>query len=107
MRKGKGEKMAAPLKGERVKRWLRQLMNKYVKLVLENLENLEILEILGKLGKLETLEQLEKLEKLEKLELENLEQPNPHPLLLAIQRLYYCLSHGFQRIAVDVLQVIV
>ena len=96
--------MAAPLKGERVKRWLRQLMNKYVKLVLENLENLEILEILGKLGKLETLEQLEKLEK---LELENLEQPNPHPLLLAIQRLYYCLSHGFQRIAVDVLQVIV
>ena len=96
--------MAAPLKGERVKRWLRQLMNKYVKLVLENLE---ILEILGKLGKLETLEQLEKLEKLEKLELENLEQPNPHPLLLAIQRLYYCLSHGFQRIAVDVLQVIV
>ena len=104
MKKGKGEKMAAPLKGERVKRWLRQLMNKYVKLVLENLENLEILEILGKLGKLETLEQLEKLEK---LELENLEQPNPHPLLLAIQRLYYCLSHGFQRIAVDVLQVIV
>ena|GEM_PF-2141869 len=104
MKKGKGEKMAAPLKGERVKRWLRQLMNKYVKLVLENLE---ILEILGKLGKLETLEQLEKLEKLEKLELENLEQPNPHPLLLAIQRLYYCLSHGFQRIAVDVLQVIV
>ena len=101
MKKGKGEKMAAPLKGERVKRWLRQLMNKYVKLVLENLENLEIL---GKLGKLETLEQLEKLEK---LELENLEQPNPHPLLLAIQRLYYCLSHGFQRIAVDVLQVIV
>ena len=101
MKKGKGEKMAAPLKGERVKRWLRQLMNKYVKLVLENLE---ILEILGKLGKLETLEQLEKLEK---LELENLEQPNPHPLLLAIQRLYYCLSHGFQRIAVDVLQVIV
>ena len=96
--------MAAPLKGERVKRWLRQLMNKYVKLVLENLE---ILEILGKLGKLETLEQLEQLEKLEKLELENLEQPNPHPLLLAIQRLYYCLSHGFQRIAVDVLQVIV
>ena len=93
--------MAAPLKGERVKRWLRQLMNKYVKLVLENLENLEIL---GKLGKLETLEQLEKLEK---LELENLEQPNPHPLLLAIQRLYHCLSHGFQRIAVDVLQVIV
>ena len=92
MKKGKGEKMAAPLKGERVKRWLRQLMNKYVKLVLENLENLE---------------QLEKLEKLEKLELENLEQPNPHPLLLAIQRLYYCLSHGFQRIAVDVLQVIV
>ena len=76
-------------------------MNKYVKLVLENLEILEIL------GKLETLEQLEKLEKLEKLELENLEQPNPHPLLLAIQRLYYCLSHGFQRIAVDVLQVIV
>jgi len=104
VKKGKGEKMAAPLKGERVKRWLRQLMNKYVKLVLENLE---ILEILGKLGKLETLEQLEKLEKLEKLELENLEQPNPHPLLLAIQRLYYCLSHGFQRIAVDVLQVIV
>ena len=104
MKKGKGEKMAAPLKGERVKRWLRQLMNKYVKLVLENLE---ILEILGKLGKLETLEQLEKLEKLEKLELENLEQPNPHPLLLAIQRLYHCLSHGFQRIAVDVLQVIV
>ncbi len=101
MKKGKGEKMAAPLKGERVKRWLRQLMNKYVKLVLENLENLEIL---GKLGKLETLEQLEKLEK---LELENLEQPNPHPLLLAIQRLYHCLSHGFQRIAVDVLQVIV
>ena len=101
MRKGKGEKMAAPLKGERVKRWLRQLMNKYVKLVLENLENLEIL---GKLGKLETLEQLEKLEK---LELENLEQPNPHPLLLAIQRLYHGLSHGFQRIAVDVLQVIV
>ena len=101
MKKGKGEKMAAPLKGERVKRWLRQLMNKYVKLVLENLENLEIL---GKLGKLETLEQLEQLEK---LELENLEQPNPHPLLLAIQRLYYCLSHGFQRIAVDVLQVIV
>ena len=101
MKKGKGEKMAAPIKGERVKRWLRQLMNKYVKLVLENLENLEIL---GKLGKLETLEQLEKLEK---LELENLEQPNPHPLLLAIQRLYYCLSHGFQRIAVDVLQVIV
>ena len=90
--------MAAPLKGERVKRWLRQLMNKYVKLVLENLENLEIL---GKLGKLETLEQLEKLE------LENLEQPNPHPLLLAIQRLYHGLSHGFQRIAVDVLQVIV
>ena len=76
-------------------------MNKYVKLVLENLENLEIL---GKLGKLETLEQLEKLEK---LELENLEQPNHHPLLLAIQRLYHCLSHGFQRIAVDVLQVIV
>ena len=104
MKKGKGEKMAAPLKGERVKRWLRQLMNKYVKLVLENLENLEILGKLGKLGKLETLEQLEKLEK---LELENLEQPNPHPLLLAIQRLYYCLSHGFQRIAVDVLQVIV
>ena len=104
MKKGKGEKMAAPLKGERVKRWLRQLMNKYVKLVLENLENLEILEILGKLGKLETLEQLEQLEQ---LELENLEQPNPHPLLLAIQRLYYCLSHGFQRIAVDVLQVIV
>ena len=101
MRKGKGEKMAAPLKGERVKRWLRQLMNKYVKLVLENLENLEIL---GKLGKLETLEQLEQLEK---LELENLEQPNPHPLLLAIQRLYHGLSHGFQRIAVDVLQVIV
>ena len=101
MKKGKGEKMAAPLKGERVKRWLRQLMNKYVKLVLENLENLEIL---GKLGKLETLEQLEQLEK---LELENLEQPNPHPLLLAIQRLYHCLSHGFQRIAVDVLQVIV
>ena len=101
MKKGKGENMAAPLKGERVKRWLRQLMNKYVKLVLENLENLEIL---GKLGKLETLEQLEKLEK---LELENLEQPNPHPLLLAIQRLYHCLSHGFQRIAVDVLQVIV
>ena len=96
--------MAAPLKGERVKRWLRQLMNKYVKLVLENLE---ILEILGKLGKLETLEQLEKLEKLEKLELENLEQPNPHPLLLAIQCLYHGLSHGFQRIAVDVLQVIV
>ena len=62
-------------------------MNKYVKLVLENLENLEIL------GKLETPG--------------NLEQPNPHPLLLAIQRLYYCLSHGFQRIAVDVLQVIV
>ena len=98
MKKGKGEKMAAPLKGERVKRWLRQLMNKYVKLVLENLEILEIL------GKLETLEQLEKLEK---LELENLEQPNPHPLLLTIQRLYHCLSHGFQRIAVDVLQVIV
>ena len=90
--------MAAPLKGERVKRWLRQLMNKYVKLVLENLENLEIL---GKLGKLETLEQLEQLE------LENLEQPNPHPLLLAIQRLYHRLSHGFQRAAVDVLQVIV
>ena len=101
MKKGKGEKMAAPLKGERVKRWLRQLMNKYVKLVLENLENLEIL---GKLGKLETLEQLEQLEK---LELENLEQPNPHPLLLAIQRLYHCLSHGFQRIAVYVLQVII
>ena len=94
--------MAAPLKGERVKRWLRQLMNKYVKLVLENLENLEIL---GKLGKLETLEQLEKLEKLEKLE--TLEQPIPHPLLLTIQRLYHCLPHGFQRIAVDVLQVIV
>ncbi len=59
-------------------------MNKYVKFVLEDLE------ILGKLGKLE-----------------NLEQPNHHPLLLAIQRLYHCLSHGFQRIAVDVLQVIV
>ena len=39
--------------------------------------------------------------------LEYLEQPNPHPLLLAIQRLYHGLSHGFQRIAVDVLQVIV
>ena len=76
-------------------------MNKYVKLVLENLENLEIL---GKLGKLETLEQLEQLEK---LELENLEQPNPHPLLLAIQRLYNRLPHSFQRVAVDVLQVIV
>lgn len=70
-----------------MKRWLRQLMNKYVKFVLEDLE------ILGKLGKLETPG--------------NLEQPNPHPLLLAIQRLYHCLSHGFQRIAVDVLQVIV
>ena len=67
-----------------MKRWLRQLMNKYVKFVLEDLEIL---------GKLETPG--------------NLEQPNPHPLLLAIQRLYYCLSHGFQRIAVDVLQVIV
>ena len=45
---------------------------------------------------------------LEQLEnLVNLEQPNPHPLLFAIQRLYHCLSHGFQRIAVDVLQVIV
>ena len=45
---------------------------------------------------------------LEQLEnLASLEQPNPHPLLLAIQRLYHCLSHGFQRIAVDVLQVIV
>ena len=81
------KKWAAPFKGERVKRWLRQLMNKYVKFVLEDLE------ILGKLGKLEALE--------------NLEQPNPHPLLLAIQRLYHGLSHGFQRIAVDVLQVIV
>ena len=70
-----------------MKRWLRQLMNKYVKFVLEDLE------ILGKLGKLEAPE--------------NLEQPNPHPLLLAIQRLYHGLSHGFQRIAVDVLQVIV
>ena len=62
-------------------------MNKYVKFVLEDLE------ILGKLGKLEAPE--------------NLEQPIPHPLLLAIQRLYHCLSHGFQRIAVDVLQVII
>lgn len=62
-------------------------MNKYVKFVLEDLE------ILGKLGKLEAPE--------------NLEQPNLHPLLFAIQRLYHCLSHGFQRIAVDVLQVIV
>ena len=62
-------------------------MNKYVKFVIEDLE------ILGKLGKLETPE--------------NLEQPNPHPLLLAIQCLYHGLSHGFQRIAVDVLQVIV
>ena len=59
-------------------------MNKYVKFVLEDLEIL---------GKLEAPE--------------NLEQPNPHPLLLAIQRLYNRLSHGFQRIAVDVLQVIV
>ena len=67
-----------------MKRWLRQLMNKYVKFVLEDLEIL---------GKLEAPE--------------NLEQPNPHPLLFAIQRLYHCLSHGFQRIAVDVLQVIV
>ena len=54
------------------------------------------------LGYLEYLEQLENLENLV-----NLEQPNPHPLLLAIQRLYHGLSHGFQRIAVDALQVIV
>ena len=67
-----------------MKIWQRQLMNKYVKFVLEDLEIL---------GKLEAPE--------------NLEQPNPHPLLLAIQRLYNRLSHGFQRIAVDVLQVIV
>ena len=59
-------------------------MNKYVKFVLEDLE------ILGKLGKLE-----------------NLEQPNHHPLLLAVQRLYNRLSHSFQCVAVDVLQVIV
>ena len=70
-----------------MKRWLRQLMNKYVKFVLEDLE------ILGKLGKLEAPE--------------NLEQPNPHPLLLAVQRLYNRLSHSFQCVAVDVLQVIV
>ena len=57
---------------------------------------------LANLVNLVNLENLEQLETLVKPR-----TPNPHPLLLAIQRLYNRLPHSFQRVAVDVLQVIV
>ena len=80
VKKGKGEKMATPLKSERVKRWLRPFDSPPSK----------------------PSEPRTTRETLVKPR-----TPNPHPLLLAIQRLYNRLPHSFQRIAVDVLQVIV
>ena len=92
VKKGKGEKMATPLKSERVKRWLRPFDSPP-----------------SKPSEPRTTRNPgePRIPRTTRETLVKPRTPNPHPLLLAIQRLYHCLSHGFQCIAVDVLQVIV